>query len=77
MEEERMEGKFEIQSSLQTKIYINAYEGKEKWRKIWKKWRQDSRNALCWSFYCVNGNKLSMLSVLNWWDELFVMRVQF
>jgi hypothetical protein len=30
MEEERMEGKFEIQSSLQTKIYINAYEGKEK-----------------------------------------------
>ncbi len=23
-----------------------------------KKWRQDSRNALCWSFYCVNDNKL-------------------
>ncbi len=23
-----------------------------------KKWRHDSRNALCWSFYCVNDNKL-------------------
>jgi hypothetical protein len=23
-----------------------------------KKWRHDSRNALCWSFYYVNNNKL-------------------
>jgi hypothetical protein len=23
-----------------------------------KKWRHDSRNALCWSFYYVNDNKL-------------------
>jgi hypothetical protein len=23
-----------------------------------KKWGHDSRNALCWSFYCVNDNKL-------------------
>ncbi len=22
-----------------------------------KKWKHDSRNALCWSFYCVNDNK--------------------
>jgi hypothetical protein len=30
MEEERMEGEFEIQSSLQTKKNTNANEGKEK-----------------------------------------------
>jgi hypothetical protein len=30
VEEERMEGEFEIQSNLQTKKYINANEGKEK-----------------------------------------------
>ncbi len=23
-----------------------------------KKWRDDSRNALCWSYYCVNNNTL-------------------
>ncbi len=22
------------------------------------KWRHDNKNALCWSFYCVNENKL-------------------
>jgi len=22
-----------------------------------RKWKHDSRNALCWSFYCVNDNK--------------------
>jgi hypothetical protein len=50
---------------LQTKENINANEGKGKMKEHLKKlhfqrknWRHDSRNALCWSFYCVNNNKL-------------------
>jgi hypothetical protein len=47
----------------QKKILMQMW-GKKKWRKIWeiassrKKWRHDSRNALCWLFYYVNDNKL-------------------
>ncbi len=43
---------------------VNVDEGKEKIKEILKilhfqkkKWREDGRNALCWSFYCVNDNK--------------------
>ncbi len=64
MEEERMEEKFEIQPSLQIEENINANEREEKMKENWKKlhlhirkWRHDNRNALCWSFYYVNGNK--------------------
>jgi hypothetical protein len=44
---------------------INANEREEKMKEILKKlhlhirnWRHYNRNALCWSFYCINGNKL-------------------
>ncbi len=64
MEEEKMEEKFEIQPSLQIEENINANEREEKMKEILKKlhlqkrkWRHDSINALCWSFYCVNDNK--------------------
>jgi hypothetical protein len=48
---------------MQTKESININEGKEKMKDFWKKfqrkkWKQDSINALWWSFYCVNENKL-------------------
>jgi hypothetical protein len=42
---------------------MNANEGKENYIYMKnvhfqrKKWRHDSRNAICWSFYCVNDNK--------------------
>jgi hypothetical protein len=49
---------------LQTKKNVNVNEWKEKIKESLKilhferkKWREDSRNALCWSFYCVNDNK--------------------
>ncbi len=65
MEEQRMEEKFEIQPSLQIEENINANEREEKMKEILKKLhlhirkcKHDSRNALCWSFYCINGNKL-------------------
>ncbi len=59
-----MEKMFEIQPILQIKENINANEGEEIMKENFKilhlhkiKWRHDSRNALCWSFYCINGNK--------------------
>ncbi len=65
MEEQRMEEKFEIQPSLQIEENSNVNEREEKMKEILKKlhlhirkWKHDSRNALCWSFYCINGNKL-------------------
>ncbi len=57
MEDEIMR-KLGMQPSLQTKGSIDVNEGKEK-KKLKKlhfqrkKWRHDSRNALCWSFCCV------------------------
>jgi len=49
---------------LQTKKNVNVDEGKEKIKENLKilhfqrkEWREDSRNALCWSLYCVNDNK--------------------
>jgi hypothetical protein len=49
---------------LQTKKNVNVDEGKEKIKEILKilhfqrkDWKEDSRNALCWSLYCVNDNK--------------------
>ncbi len=63
MEDEIIE-EFGMQQSLQTKENVNVDEGKEKLKEILKilhfqrkKWKEDSRNALCWSFYCVNDNK--------------------
>jgi hypothetical protein len=71
MEEEIIE-KFGIQPSLQTKKNVNVNEGKEKIKENLKNlhfqrktWQKDSRNALCWSFYCVNDNKPMELSVFN------------
>jgi hypothetical protein len=65
MKEERMEEKSEIQPNLQTKESINTNEGekrnKENFLKLHlqiNKWRHDNKNALCWSFYCVNEKKL-------------------
>jgi hypothetical protein len=60
-----MEEKIEIQPNLQIEKYINTNEGefffKENFFKLHfqrRKWRHDNKNALCWSFYCVNENKL-------------------
>ncbi len=50
---------------MQGEKYINVNEGEERINENFlklhlqrKKWKHDSRNALCWSFNCVNDNKL-------------------
>jgi hypothetical protein len=67
MEKERMEKEFKIQPSLQIEENINANERekwiKENWFKLYlhkRKWAHDKRNALCWSFNCVNYDNKSM-----------------
>ncbi len=47
---------------IEKNIYVNGGEKriKENLKKLnlqISKWRHDDRNALCWSFYYVNGNK--------------------
>jgi hypothetical protein len=57
-----MEKEFEIQPSLQINLFLVQMKGRKELRKTWKfcifkrKWRHDSRNALCWSFYCVKND---------------------
>ncbi len=48
---------------MQLEESINANEGEKNEKKLKKlhlqrrKWKNNSKNALCWSFFCVNDNK--------------------
>ncbi len=68
---------------MQVEKNINANERgklKKKLKKIHfqkRKWKNDSSNALCWSFYCVNDTKKMDIKCFQFMKCIFVMLVLF